>query len=198
MKQAALIFPHQLFKSSPVLSKEREIFLVEAPCFFFGGAIPLKFHKKKLLLHRASMQAYKKRLEAQGYRLHSLDFREDLFKSLRQKKVEEIWFVDPVDRGLEEGLKQEARKGRMGLHRLPSPASLTPEEWLLSFFKGAGHFSMTRFYMAQRKRLKILLEGDRPIGGKWSFDPENRKKIPMGVSIPAWPSSESNPRVEEA
>lgn len=171
---------------------------MEAPCFFIGGAIPLKFHKKKLLLHRASMQAYKKRLEARGYRVHYLDFREDLFKSLRQKKVEEIWFVDPVDRWLEERLKKETRQGRMGLHRLPSPAFLTPEEWHLSFFKGAGHFSMTRFYMAQRKRLKILLEGEKPIGGKWSFDPENRQKIPKGVEIPAWPSPESNRWVEEA
>jgi deoxyribodipyrimidine photolyase-related protein len=57
---------------------------------------------------------------------------------------------------------------------------------------------MAHFYIAQRKRLKILVDGEKPIGGKWSFDPENRKKMPKGLDIPAWPSPESNPFIEEA
>ena len=37
---------------------------------------------------------------------------------------------------------------------------------------------MADFYKHQRRKLNILLEGDKPVGGKWSFDTENRKKIP--------------------
>jgi len=57
---------------------------------------------------------------------------------------------------------------------------------------------MTYFYIAQRKRLKILVEGDKPIGGKWSFDPENRKKIPKSVKVPKRPSFKPNPYTEES
>lgn len=198
MKAATLIFPHQLFKDHPALSREREIFLVENQLFFSGVQSSLKFHKKKLMLHRASMQAYKKKLKSQNYHVHYIEFESDLFQSLIKNKIEEIWFSDPVDRLLEGRFKKEAKKWRMNLHRLPTPAFLTPEDWLFSFFKDARHFSMANFYIAQRKRLNVLVKGDKPTGGKWSFDPENRKKIPKGVQIPAKPSPESNPFIEEA
>ncbi len=198
MKPATLIFPHQLFKDHPALSKERDIFLVEEPLFFAGVRSSLKFHKKKIILHRASMQAYKKRLESRGYRVQYINFGSDLFQTLLRNKIEEIWFSDPVDRWLEGRLKKEAQKCRMNVHQLPSPGFLTPEDWFFSFFKESRHFSMNHFYIAQRKRLKILVKGDKPVGGKWSFDPENRRKISKGVQIPAKPSPESSRFVEEA
>ena len=198
MNPATLIFPHQLFKHHPAISKENEIFIVEEQLFFSGIQSSLKFHKKKLMLHRASMQAYKKRLKSQGYHVHYIEFEDDLFKSLINNNIEEIWFADPVDRLLENRLRRQAKQWRMNLHRLPTPASLTPEDWLLSFFKNARHFSMTHFYVAQRKRLRILVEGDKPVGGKWSFDPENRKKIPKELELPLHPSSKPDSVIEEA
>ena len=150
------------------------------------------------MLHRASMQAYKKKLEFQGYCVHSIEFESDLFQSLIENGIEEIWFSDPVDRLLESRLKREAKKWRMNHHRLSTPAFLTSEDWLFSFFKDARHFSMANFYIAQRKRLGILVEDEKPVGGKWSFDPENRRKIPRGVEIPGRPSPKSDPFIEEA
>lgn len=198
MKTATIIFPHQLFKHHPALSKEREIFLVEEKLFFSGVRFSLKFHKKKLMLHRASMQAYRKKLESQGFRVHSIEFESDLFQSLIKHRIEEIWFSDPVDRLLEGRFKKEAKKCRINVHRLSTPAFMTPEDWLYSFFKDGRHFSMANFYIGQRKRLKVLVEGEKPVGGKWSFDPENRKKIPKGLDIPKRPFSKSNPFIEEA
>jgi deoxyribodipyrimidine photolyase-related protein len=37
---------------------------------------------------------------------------------------------------------------------------------------------MGDFYKFQRRRLDILMDGDEPVGGKWSFDDDNRKKVP--------------------
>ena len=31
------------------------------------------------------------------------------------------------------------------------------------------------------------MSDDKPIGGKWSFDEENRKKLPKDLSIPKIP-----------
>lgn len=144
------------------------------------------------------MQAYKKMLESRGYRVHYIDFKNDLFQSLRRKKIEEIWVSDPVDRRLETRLKKEVQKSSMNVHRLPTPGFLTPEDWLFAFFKNSPHFSMAHFYIAQRKRLKILVRGEKPTGGKWSFDRENRRKIPKDIRIPARPSPESDRFIEEA
>ena len=43
---------------------------------------------------------------------------------------------------------------------------------------------MASFYIAQRKKMNILLENGKPKGGKWSYDKENRKKIPKNIKVP--------------
>ena len=58
---------------------------------------------------------------------------------------------------------------------------------------------MGSFYKAQRKRLNILMEdSETPMGGKWSFDEENRKKLPKSQSVPEPPADVPNRFVEEA
>jgi len=40
------------------------------------------------------------------------------------------------------------------------------------------------FYKLSRKKNKILLKYNKLIGDKWSFDSDNRKKIPKNILIP--------------
>ena len=45
---------------------------------------------------------------------------------------------------------------------------------------------MSSFYQLMRKDLKILVdERDKPIGDKWSFDIDNRHKLPKDIKLPA-------------
>jgi deoxyribodipyrimidine photolyase-related protein len=203
MKSATIIFPHQLFENHPGLSKDREVFLVEESRFFSGGTSPFRFHKKKLMFHRASMQAYRKRLTDRGYTVHYVGFTkkpnmDSLFDSLRQAEIGEMWVADSVDHELEEKLKTLANQLNVTLRLLPSPGFLSSADWLDDFFKGAKHFSMAKFYISQRKRLGLLLEQGKPVGGKWSFDPENRKKIPRDLEIPPLPRLRPSGWVDEA
>jgi deoxyribodipyrimidine photolyase-related protein len=57
--EALLVLPPQLFREHPQLRKDRPVFLVEADRYFTA----FRFHRQKLILHRASMQAYRERLE---------------------------------------------------------------------------------------------------------------------------------------
>ena len=44
--------------------------------------------------------------------------------------------------------------------------------------KGKKVYRMASFYQKARKELGLLMdEENKPVGGKWSFDEENRKKI---------------------
>ena len=52
------------------------------------------------------------------------------------------------------------------------------------FYKN-NHYNHTEFYKMQRRRLNILMnKNGTPKGGKWSFDSENRQKIPIDIKIP--------------
>jgi deoxyribodipyrimidine photolyase-related protein len=57
---------------------------------------------------------------------------------------------------------------------------------------------MTSFYIAQRKRLGVLLEKGKPTGGKWTFDTENREPLPSSISIPEANLPASNAFVNDA
>ena len=47
---------------------------------------------------------------------------------------------------------------------------------------------MAKFYERQRRRLDVLMDGAEPEGGQWSFDHDNRKKLPKKQAVPetAW------------
>ncbi len=43
---------------------------------------------------------------------------------------------------------------------------------------------MEYFYREMRRRTGLLMDGDAPLGGQWNFDPENRKRLPRGQTLP--------------
>ena len=62
-----IIYPNQLYSNHPALRKDQKIVIVEDPLFFGDQQYPLNFHKKKLLLHFASIESYKEELKGRGY-----------------------------------------------------------------------------------------------------------------------------------
>jgi deoxyribodipyrimidine photolyase-related protein len=53
---------------------------------------------------------------------------------------------------------------------------------------GRKRLTMEYFYREMRRETGILMEGDKPIGGQWNFDQDNRKSLPADVTLPerAW------------
>ncbi len=191
--EAAIIFPHQLFLDHPALARDRAVYLVEDPHFFADSERNIRFHKKKLVLHLASIQAYQERLKSRAYQVKRIPFtggpkQSDLFHELAKEGIKAVYLADPVDVPLEKRVNEQAPKQGIQITTLESPGFLTPKDWIRDFFKNAGHYSQTRFYIAQRKRLNILLEADgRPVGGRWSFDPQNRRRLPLNPAMPELP-----------
>lgn len=50
--------------------------------------------------------------------------------------------------------------------------------------EGRDSLRMEFFYREMRRRTGFLMEGDAPLGGKWNFDPENRKALPAIFRAP--------------
>ena len=47
---------------------------------------------------------------------------------------------------------------------------------------------MDDFYRASRQRFQILMDGNKPVGGQWNFDKENRQppKEKQDTPEPLW------------
>lgn len=206
-RSISLVFPHQLFERHPALRKDRPVFLVEDTLFFGDPhASPGRFHKQKILLHRASMKMFAERLDRLGYDVHYLDYDRDatvdrLLESMhREDPLGEIVVADPVDFLLEKRLRRFAQSAGVGLSLEESPMFLTPPDWAEEHFSTRRRPHMAAFYEAQRKRLGILVDGGgKPKGGRWSFDDENRKSMPRdGLEVPPDPAAPRREQVEEA
>jgi deoxyribodipyrimidine photolyase-related protein len=63
---------------------------------------------------------------------------------------------------------------------------LTPRPLFSEWAGGQKSFLMESFYRAQRLRLGILVEGNKPTGGAWNFDKENRLPPPKKYDGPAY------------
>ena len=50
---------------------------------------------------------------------------------------------------------------------------------------------MANFYKSNRTKLRVLVDNSlKPKGGKWSYDDENRKKLPKDISLPDNPKAQ--------
>lgn len=185
MKEITLVFPDQLFENHPAVDVKRPIYLAEEFLFFRVQ----QFHKQRLVLLRAAMQAYQKFLTAKGYQVSYIESkflknRGDLFALLAQKGISQIHLADFTDDWLKKDLEKAAKENRWKLQFYESPMFLCSEEEIQSFFKGKKNFAMANFYAYQRKKFNILMHDGKPLGGKFSFDKENRKRLPKGCKIP--------------
>ena len=61
---------------------------------------------------------------------------------------------------------------------------VTRREDFKDFFDGKKRYLMESFYRQMRKKHDILMDGDKPQGGRWNFDVENRRRYDGRVPIP--------------
>jgi len=180
-KKIFLIFPNQLFQDLPNELSECTVYLVEDSLFFGDKHHKAKFHKQKILLHRLSMNAYKQRLKKENIKASLLPYDKEktICDVIKDKGWEDIITYDPVDYLLQKRLENSSAD----ITFIPTQLFLNSKEDNQEYFgsqeKPKKSLKMQPFYVAQRKRLDILVTKDhKPKGGDWSYDEENRKKIP--------------------
>ena len=203
MKEVNILFPNQLFQESPLFENNAPFYLVEE--FLFFKQYP--FHKQKIAFHRATMKRYADFLQNEkNLEVHYVastdkisDIR-DLVPALKRLGVDHIHYIDPVDNWLQKRLNQGLSESGIQGTQYPSPMFLNSKDELAVFFRrDKKKYHQTTFYTEQRKKRNILMDSDgKPMGGKWTFDTENRKKYPAKKIPPAIHFPETDSYFDEA
>ena len=196
---AKLIFPHQLFESNPLFETDGTFFLIEESLFFSQ----YRFHKQKLIFHRASMKFYEDFLKESGRTVEYIGTTSDLsdvrnlIADLRKRGFKKFEANDVVDDWLRRRIKGSLKDESFEEHS--SPGFLNSSIDVERYFSGRKRFLQADFYTRQRKERGILLDGDGgPLGGKWSFDEENRKRFPKTAKPPLIEFPKANTYIYEA
>ncbi len=156
-----------------------------------------KHHKMKILLFLSSMRSYAENLKKNKFKLEyskidkidlNKSYIEKLEKTINSKKITEVTSFEIEDKFFENRIKAFLNKSKIKWNIIKSPMFLNSRSDFKNYLEKIKKPFMANFYKDIRKKTGILMSSENtPIGGKWSFDEDNRKKLPKNISIPKFP-----------
>ena len=173
-----------------------------------GVASSYRYHKLRLLHTFVAMRHFRDALWERGVDLRYFELPESAAMPFWQRLADELddelgeelgnrrelRVAEIADRGFEASLRHFCNERSVQLSVLASPAFLESVADSRLWFEGRRRPFMKTFYERQRRRLNLLLEADgSPSGGVWSFDADNRRKLPKGYVEPPLPAVAASP-----
>ena len=178
-----IILCNQLYEESPILEDLDDddiIVLYEHPLYFTD----YKYHKMKLVMHRATMKKYYDYLKDNyNNKIIYLEYSDDITKQVikKYKNIESIKIYNPIDHKIMKEFINISKKLSIQLIIFNNPGFIcTVEEYTeyLKTNKNKNPYFHHTFYIWCRKKYDLLMNKDKPIGNKWSFDLDNRLPFP--------------------
>ena len=166
----------------------------------------VRHHQQKIVLFLAAMRAYADELKEAGYQVSysRLDdgadgsYEDKLQAALEEQGAKHLQHFEIEDKPMESRIVRFAEDRGLEREELPSPMFTCSRDGFASFAENKSRLLMGDFYKQQRRRLDVLLDSDeKPVGGQWSFDADNRKKLPRSVQPPEIEWADRNEHVED-
>lgn len=186
-----LVAPDQLTDALGPLAdepaEELGIVLVEST----WKAAQRPYHKQKLALVLANQRHFALEQARRGVEVRYLFTRQAPGAALREvaRELGPLGALEPAERELREELAPLVADGLLEL--LPHGGWLTTDEDFERACPGDGPWRMDAFYREVRRRTGVLMDGrGKPVGGRFSFDGENREPWRGEPAAPAPPRFE--------
>ena len=201
-KTIRLILGNQLF---PIqlqnIEEDETVFMCEDS----GLCTYEKHHKSKIALFFNAMRSFRDSLEAANIDCIYYDFNNKFEDSYIKKLSSEIKdnnfscirFFEIEDKPFENEIMQMISDLDIKCEVLNTPMFLDSRDSFKDFIGDKKFLLQANYYKKARKEMDILIENDKPVGGKWSFDDENRKKLPKDYLIPKLPVIKERDDFEE-
>jgi deoxyribodipyrimidine photolyase-related protein len=180
------------------LFKQKTFVMIED----YGLCTHFRYHRQKLIFFLEAMRNHRDLLRAQGFRViyeeielgqKPLEFFERLEKIVKREKNSEITSFVIEDKFFRDDLRDFCKQLKLSWHVIDSPLFLNTQIDIEQAISSKRPFMKT-FYEKERVKRKILVTKENiPLGGKFSFDSENRSKLPKNFLVPSLPTFSSNP-----
>jgi deoxyribodipyrimidine photolyase-related protein len=153
----------------------------------------VKHHKTKIAYVFSAMRHFAQQLVSEGYSVEYVKYNDErdnssIYKVVEQivstKNVTNICISKPAEYRLFEDVSTWDKKLGISTTIYPDNRFIATEERFKEWADGRKQLRMEYFYREMRKEARCLMDGDKPIGGKWNFDAENREKLPKEIKPP--------------
>ena len=186
-----IILGNQLFNPKYLKKyKDHTFFMAED----YGLCTYEKHHKLKILLFLSSMRSFKDELKSMNFKIiyedinskFKISYEKKIEKIIQEKKIKEVSFFEIEDKPFEKRILGLLKKKRVIINQINSPMFLTTRNEFKEYLSKYKKPFMANFYKIIRSKLNILMDkSGKPKGNKWSFDEDNRKRLPKNIKIPS-------------
>lgn len=153
----------------------------------------VKHHKKKIAFVLSAMRHFAQELQQSGYRVDYVElddpqntgsFRGEVERALKRHDAERIVITHPGEYRVLADVQNWQTDFSIPVDMRPDDRFLCSQEAFADWAKGRKQLRMEYFYRNMRKQYSLLMEGEKPLGGQWNYDAENRKPPTKELRIP--------------
>ncbi|MEM6812484.1 MAG: cryptochrome/photolyase family protein [Pseudomonadota bacterium] len=170
--------------------KDNDIILM---CEVWDEATYVRHHKKKIAFLFSAMRHFAQELEKDGYKVHytQLDdqdntgsFRGEVERAIKKYKPKQIIITEAGEFRVLQDMKSWENDFGLSVEIRSDDRFLATHNEFEKWAEGRKQLRMEFFYREMRKKHRILMDGDKPEGGDWNYDSQNRKPPKEGLDVP--------------
>ena len=143
------------------------------------------YHQQKLVLVWSAMRHFAEELKADGWQVTykiANDFITPLQKWIEQHQITELQITIPCDRPFAKLIQSFDLDCEIKF--LEDNHFLWSRDEFIAWAKPRKRLLMEDFYRESRKKFQVLMDGKKPIGGKWNYDKDNRNPPKKNIKTP--------------
>ncbi len=183
-----LVLGDQLSLNLSALAKTDKAKDVVVMAEVMGEAAYVPHHPKKIAFIFMAMRKFAEKLRAAGWtvaytKLDDADNAGSITGELIRRAAEYdatgVVYTEPGEWRLINALGEMPLKS----HSLPDTRFIASHQEFDDWAEGRKQLRMEYFYRDMRRKTGLLMDGDKPEGGKWNYDHDNRKPAPDQVDF---------------
>ncbi len=156
----------------------------------------VRHHKKKIAFLFSAMRHFAEELRGLGWTVDyvTLDspanqssFTAQLDHAIAQDGPERVLITAPGEWRVAQMIRDWQASSTIPVETLPDDRFLCSPVDFRAWAEGRKSLRMEYFYRDMRRRTGLLMAGDKPLGGQWNFDAENRKPASRDLFMPRPP-----------
>ena len=187
------ILGDQLSKGLSSLASANKTEDVILMCEVHAEATAVKHHKKKIAFLFSAMRHFADELTQDGYTvryvkiddpLNTQSFGTELERAAKTYTPECVLITEPSEHRVRQLVKTWGNLYGLTLEQIPDDRFLCSPSDFQEWAAGRKQFRMEYFYRTLRRKYDVLMVGDKPEGGAWNYDKDNRSPAKNGLDIP--------------
>lgn len=153
----------------------------------------VRHHKQKIAFILSAMRHFANELCERNFLVdyvrlddpsNSGSFTGELVRAVARHRPERIVVTEPGEWRVRTMMDEWTEKLELPVEIRDDDRFLCSRAEFRAWADGRKTYRMEFFYREMRRRTGLMMDCDKPVGGRWNFDPENRKRLPQSLKLP--------------